>query len=371
MDNRPAGKSAAELPDSLTQEREPGGGLREFARRRGELADWATIGVFVLAAFAVMRLMSELLAPMIAALIIGSLLSRIVDRLARTGLPRPVSAIALVALTGLAIVLFVDSLLGPLAAFVTQAPEMLKTLGDALAPLARPFLSAQNGLTSMFGAKSGGPTLMSSAISAMTAIFGGVTPAIGEFGIFFVTLVFFVAGRQTLRRRVIMGWARREQRFSALRIVNAVEEALALYFGAAATIYAGVGAATALIALAFGLSRPVLWGALTFLASFVPYFGAALVTLSLAAGGLAAHHAIGLGLAPAAAFLGVHLVSENAVIPALLGRRLEINPFVVFISIVFWSWMWGPVGALLATPILLVFDTIRHEFSAPETPLPS
>lgn len=368
MDNPPAGKDAG---GPSPGEREENAGLKEFAQRRSEWADWSMIGLFVLAAFAVMRLMSELLAPMIAALIIGSLLSRGVDRLAGTGLPRPVSTVGLVTLVGLAIVLFVDSLLGPLAAFVTQAPEMLKTLGDALASLARPLLSAQHSLTSFLGAKGGGPTLMNSAVSAMTAIFGGVTPAIGEFGIFFVTMVFFVAGRQTLRRRVIMTWARREQRFSALRIVNAVEEALSLYFGAAATIYASVGFATALIALAFGLSRPALWGVLTCLASFVPYFGAALVTLSLAAGGLAAHHSIGLGLAPAAAFLGVHLVSENAIIPALLGRRLEINPFVVFISIVFWSWMWGPLGALLAVPILLILDTIRQEFSTPETTLPS
>ena len=110
---------------------------------------------------------------------------------------------------------------------------------------------------------------------------------------------------------------------------------------------------------------------MTFLASFVPYFGATIVTLALAAGGLAAHHQIGLGLASAVGFLIVHLISENAVIPALLGRRLEINPFVVFISIVFWSWMWGPIGALLAVPILLIFGTIKDEFSATAPSLPS
>jgi predicted PurR-regulated permease PerM len=128
---------------------------------------------------------------------------------------------------------------------------------------------------------------------------------------------------------------------------------------------------TAIIVWMAGLPKPPLWGALTFFACFIPYFGAALVTLALAAGGIAAHRQIGLGLAPAAGFLVMHLIAENAVVPALLGRRLEINPFVVFISIVFWSWMWGAVGALLAVPILLIFDTIRQEFSATEPALPS
>ncbi|MDR3462839.1 MAG: AI-2E family transporter [Beijerinckiaceae bacterium] len=346
--------------------------MNAFSKRRRELADWSTIAIFILATFVVMRLMSGLLAPMIAAVIVGALLSRVIDRLAKLGLPPPIAAIGLVAITGLIIFFFVDLLLGPLVTFIGQAPEMLTSLGQSLTPIAQPFQSAQQTLASLFGAQGGsGQMLMETGMSGLSAIFGGVTPAIGEFGIFFVTLAFFVAGRQSLRRRVIMTWAQREQRFSALRIINAVEDSLVLYFSAAASIYASVGVVTALIAWGAGLSKPVLWGALTFLASFVPYFGATIVTLALAAGGLAAHHQIGLGLAPAAGFLIVHLVSENAVIPALLGRRLDINPFVVFISIVFWSWMWGPIGALLAVPILLIFGTIKDEFRAPTPTLPS
>jgi predicted PurR-regulated permease PerM len=370
MNIDPTGSDAASREKNADPARRGQQAMNELAGRRSELADWSIVALCFLAAFAVMRVMADLLAPMIAAVIIGSLLSRIVDRLHRIGLPPLVSAIGLVSITGLIVFVFVDSLLGPLTSFVAQAPEMLTTLGSALTPLARPFTSAQNALTSFFGAPDGGSMIVNSGLSALTAIFGGAPQAIGEFGIFFVTLAFFVAGRQSLRRRMIMTWSDREQRFAALRIVNAVEDSLALYFGAAALIYASVGSATAMIAWTAGLSKPVLWGFLTFFASFIPYFGAALITLSLAAGGLAAHHEIGLGLAPAAGFLIVHLVSENAVIPALLGHRLEINPFVVFISIVFWSWMWGPIGALLATPILLIFDTIRQEFSAQETTLP-
>ncbi len=341
-----------------------------FTERRGEIADWSMIGLFFLAAFAVMRSMSELLAPMIAALIFGALLSRMVDRLSRAGVPPLISAIGLLSIAGSLIVIFVNSLLEPLAGFISHAPEMLKSLVNALAPITQPFLSAQRGLSSSVGGQTGGSILMDKGFAGLTAFFGGVTPAIGEFGIFFVTMAFFVAGRQSLRRWVIMSWTNRDQRFSALRIVNAVEDSLALYFGAAATIYASVSLATTLIAWVSGLPKPLLWGALTFFACFIPYFGAALVTLALAAGGIAAHPQIGLGLAPAAGFLAVHLVAENAIVPALLGHRLEINPFVVFISIVFWSWMWGAVGALLAVPILLIFDTIRQEFIAPEMALP-
>jgi predicted PurR-regulated permease PerM len=118
------------------------------------------------------------------------------------------------------------------------------------------------------------------------------------------------------------------------------------------------------------LPNPVLWGALTFAASFIPYFGAALITLSLAAGGIVAHHTLGWGLAPAGAYLAINLVSDNVVMPMFLGRRLEINPFIVFIAIIFWTWMWGPIGAVIAVPLLLVGETILTELRphSPELP---
>jgi predicted PurR-regulated permease PerM len=184
-----------------------------LTERRGQFADWSMIGLFFLAAFAVMRSMSELLAPMIAAVIFGALLSRMVDRLARAGLPPVVSAVGLLAVTGLLIVTFVDSLLEPLAGFIAHAPDMLKSLVEALTPLAQPFLSPQQALSSSVGGQSGSSILLDKGFSGLTAFFGGVTPAIAEFGIFFVTMAFFVAGRVSLRRWMIMSWENREQRF--------------------------------------------------------------------------------------------------------------------------------------------------------------
>jgi len=57
----------------------------------------------------------------------------------------------------------------------------------------------------------------------------------------------------------------------------------------------------------------------------------------------------------------VHAVMENLVTPAVMGRRLEINPFIVFVAIVFWTWMWGAVGAVLAVPLSLIAMTIAGE----------
>lgn len=341
----------------------------DFERNLARARDWAVIGLFGLFAFGVLKYMAELAVPMVAAVIFGSVLARIGDRFARLGIPPMVAALTLVALTGLIVFLVVDALLEPLSALVAQAPSILATLGKAVAPMLGPITSLKQSMMHLTGADAA-PVVVANDTALFTEFLGGLTPAIGEFFVFFATLVFFVAGRVSLRRRMIMVWGDRAKRLAALRVVNAIEASLALYFGTTAMIYAGVGVAAALIAFAFGLANPVLWGALTFVASFIPYFGAALITLALAAGGLVTHNAIGWALLPAGAFLIVHLVSENAVIPSFLGHRLDVNPFVVFVAIVFWTWMWGPIGAVLAVPLLLVGDTLLAERRSTRPDLP-
>jgi predicted PurR-regulated permease PerM len=73
---------------------------------------------------------------------------------------------------------------------------------------------------------------------------------------------------------------------------------------------------------------------------------------------------------PAAAFFTVHLVTENLIFPAVMGRRLEINAFIVFLAIIFWTWMWGAVGAMLALPLSLIVMTIAEELFFEEKPQP-
>jgi predicted PurR-regulated permease PerM len=333
-----------------------------------ELPDWlsspgemAAIGLLVIVTFAVPKFMADLLVPMVSAVIIGSVLGRLGDRAARIGVPPIIAGLALVMLSGLVVFACVDALYDPLSALVAQAPTMLETVSRSAAPLLEPITSLKRSVLHLSEGTAQAPVVVSSETAWLAAFFTGLTPALGEFFVFFATLAFFVAGRASLRQRVIMAWEGRKRRLAAIRVINAIEAALALYFGTTAMIYAGVGVLTGLIAFAAGLPNPHLWGALTFAASFVPYFGAGLVTLALAAGGLVTHNQPGWALLPAGAFLLVHLISENALMPAFLGRRLEINPFVVFIAIVFWNWMWGPFGAVLAVPILLIVDTIADE----------
>nr|MBA3496064.1 AI-2E family transporter [Gemmatimonadales bacterium] len=96
----------------------------------------------------------------------------------------------------------------------------------------------------------------------------------------------------------------------------------------------------------------LLWGALAALAEFIPYVGATVMLGLLAMAGLVTFPSIGQALLVPGAYLTVNLIQANFVTPAVLGRRLTLNPVAILIGIVFWWWIWGVGGAFIAVPLL-------------------
>jgi predicted PurR-regulated permease PerM len=90
----------------------------------------------------------------------------------------------------------------------------------------------------------------------------------------------------------------------------------------------------------------------SWLLNYIPYLGALVNIGLLAVAGLLTFDSLTPALLPAAAFLGINLVESNVVTPFVLGKRLELNPVMVFLGLTFWWWIWGIPGSLLAVPIL-------------------
>jgi len=99
----------------------------------------------------------------------------------------------------------------------------------------------------------------------------------------------------------------------------------------------------------------VLWGAMAALAEFVPYLGATAMLAMLTMAGLITFPDLGHALLVPAAYLAVNLIQANFVTPAVLGRRLTLNPVAILVGLVFWWWIWGVGGAFIAVPMLATF----------------
>lgn len=331
---------------------------------------WAIIGIFAILGLAAVYLMSLILIPITLAIVVGMILGMAAEKLSKMGVPRLANAFILSSGVALVIVLLINSLAGPLMTFANEGPAFAERTMNRIMP----YLERIQWLHITPATFESGPmsigALLENTGNVLHVVTTNLTPALVQGLIFFAALLLFLASRVNLRKTIIMTFRTRSQRLAAIRVINGVEQVLGFYFATASLIYIGLGVVMTIIAYAGGLSMPVLWGFFAFLSSFVPYLGITLMTLAVAVAGILTHDGILIGLIPAAAFFTLHLLMENLIFPAVMGRRLEINPFVVFLAILFWTWMWGAVGAMLALPLSLIVMTVIDELLIEEKPQP-
>ena len=180
-----------------------------------------------------------------------------------------------------------------------------------------------------------------------------LTPAIGELLIFFATLFFMLLDRDGLRRSLILIFEDQEDRLRTIRVLNDIERNLSLYIGTVTAINFGIGVITTVGAWILGFSHPVLIGALAYLCNYIPYVGPAFVVVVLFGVGLVSFPSLAYAAIAPALFIGVTTIEGHIVTPNIVGRRLTLNPLAVFVSLTFWTWLWGPVGAFLSVPFLI------------------
>ena len=341
-------------------------------------AQVATVGIFLLLFGAFLDLARLVLLPVTAAFVIGTMLGPIAERGANHRIPQWVTALFLVVMLVVAMNALVLLLATPIGDWVRKGPEIAARLKDKLSLLDYP-LQWLRGLRDTLNPQGdhsapldlGVSTLIQPALSLLTPAIGFVTPAISQLLIFFGTLFFFLSSRTQMRRAIAILFAGRESRLRTLRVLNEVESSLTAYFATVAAIYFVEGLCVALVSYFVGLPNPAAWGALAFVLCFIPYIGPGIVILVLFGAGLIQFPTTTQALIVPAFFVALTTLEGNFITPTIVGRRLTLSPLAVFLSLVFWAWMWGPVGAFLATPLLIVgIVAAHHLFPADDLSLP-
>lgn len=322
---------------------------------------YAIIGIFVILLTGALYLTRVIALPITAGIIFGLVLGPAVDGLVRRNVPQLLAA-ALVVLLFLGVIVAAITVLAvPVASLSDQGPAMMTALKTKLAGLfvmmdeAKAAIGTLMGKTGAELSVSQGNPLIDLAMSS-SAIAGGLL-------IFVATVYFWLATRRHLKARALRLCLGRGARKSAGVFFQEIESRVARYFGLVTLINLGMGILTMGIAGLAGLPYPIFWGALAFVLNYLAFIGPIIVTIMLFAGALVEAPLILTAVWPAAAYFVIHLIEGNAVTPVFVGRRLTVSPFLVFIGFIFWLWLWGPVGAVLSTPILLVAMVAQEEFS--------
>ena len=165
-----------------------------------------------------------------------------------------------------------------------------------------------------------------------------------------------------------MTFASRHARLRALRILNEIEGSLGGYLLTVTLINMGVGIATGLICAITGMPNPAGLGALAATLNFFPIIGPVAMFVVLVVVGIVAFPTLGAGLLAALAFAGLTFLEGHFVTPTIIGRRLALNALAVFLALAFWTWLWGPMGGFLSSPLLIVGLVLKEHLLPAETP---
>jgi predicted PurR-regulated permease PerM len=189
-------------------------------------------------------------------------------------------------------------------------------------------------------------------LQVIERVLGSIWVPIETAGIVLVVLVFVLLEHEALRDRFIRIAGGADIRLTTLAI-NDAGERLSRYFVSQFAVNAGLGALVWIGLSIIGLPHPLLWAALAAVLRFVPYIGvwiAALCSTLLAA---AVDPGWTLALTTLGLFVVAELIAGQLVEPQLYGHTTGLSPLSVVIAAIFWSWLWGPIGLIVSTPLTL------------------
>lgn len=323
------------------------------------------LGVFLALPF-VLSIGAVVFLPPVTALIFSIVLSPLADRLVRIGLPNTLaSALALLLMLGLVVVVLAV-ILAPAFDMVDQVPAMAREVARRFAEM-RSQMDWLTDFNRQLARLAGHPAReVSLAAPSLIEQLAFATPSVVLETLLTILMTFFmVETRVRMRRRLLVQRASSAASVRIARVLRDVQDRVAGYILTVAQINLGVGVIVASAAYGWGMTAPVMWGGLAFVLNFLPYLGPLVMVALLALVGLGTASTVPLGLVPPLAFLALHAVEANVVTPAILGARFTLNPVSILVAFGYFTWIWGPLGAILSVPILLTVSAFIDHLGRP------
>jgi predicted PurR-regulated permease PerM len=335
--------------------------------RRAEVVAFALVALLVICVVAVLYFAKAFFLPVVAAFVVGTMLSPAANFLERRRIPRAVAAVLIVAAVGAMATFIVGLISSPLMEWSHRLPELGSILKERLHVFDRP-LALWHELQSMVGGSDPLTSFQMPKFDWVQPALEFLSPTFTEFLLFFATLILFIASWRDLRRALIMTFADHAERLRMLRILNEIEEHLGGYLLTVTMINLGVGIATGIVCAVTGMPSPAGLGALAATLNYLPIIGPVAMFVILAVVGILAFPTITAGLIAPLAFVGITFLEGHFVTPTIIGRRLSLNALAVLLALAFWTWLWGPVGGFLSSPLLIVALILKEHLMPVDMP---
>lgn len=323
-------------------------------------SSWALTGLFVMAAFYTVYLMRSFLLPVVLALILTYVLAPVVRILSRGWIPRPLAAALVVGSLLVLIGTMGSRLIEPAANWMETAPYSLHELQHKVRPLKRPMEKVNKAtkeiekITEVHDEEK--PEVVEVKSEGLAERIAKQTPALLASVVTMIILLYFMlAYEEAFLRNAVRALPTLSDKKQAIHIARDINTHVSRYLLTISAINFCLGFAVGVAMALLGMPNPVFWGALACLLNYVPYLGAitGIVVLGLAA--VVSFESLGHALVFPAVYFLLTSMEGHFITPMILGRSFTLNPIILVVGLLFWTWLWGIPGTLLAVPILVTF----------------
>ncbi|MDR3388787.1 MAG: AI-2E family transporter [Rudaea sp.] len=333
------------------------------AQRRSDLRvlKRGVLAILVLLVLGICYLAQEILVPLVLALLLSLLLSPIVtgfERIVR--IPRVAGSLLTLAAAVAIMVYAAISLAQPAQQWIAHAPATMQTIEQRFRSFREPIRQAQEASKKIeeLTQPAAEQTVVSVQPSMLSYMATNTPRALGAIAAVLLLVYFFLSSGNGFLRRLVEIAPTLTDKKVVVSIARDVQGEMSRYLVMVSLINFGLGVATAIAMMLMGVPNPLLWGAVAAVFNFAPYVGPTCTALALTLVGFTTFDTLGHAFAVPGMFFLLACIEGQLITPTIIGRRLSLDPTVVFVWLLVWGWLWGAVGILLAGPLLACFRII-------------
>jgi predicted PurR-regulated permease PerM len=319
--------------------------------------------LFVLAIFYTLYFAREFILPILLAWILSSLLAPIVRALKRIRIPEPLSALLIILTLLGALSLGIYRLSEPVASWIQRAPQVLTDVRVKLQNFIRPVAEVQETTKEIEKMAALGNDRQTTAVELKKPglgqiVFSGAKDFVLSAGVMLILLYFLLASGDLFLLKLVKVLPTLENKKVAVEIYRRIEKDVSTYLSVVTLIYVGFGCVIGIAMYLLGMPNPWLWGVMAAILSYIPYLGALVGLTTVTVVAILTFEDVFRILLVPFVYFAVDTIQANLIFPMALGRRLALNPVMIFIWLIFCGWIWGIIGALLAVPLLAIIKII-------------
>ncbi|MGE0260843.1 MAG: AI-2E family transporter [Alphaproteobacteria bacterium] len=320
---------------------------------------WAAIGIFLLLLLAGLAYAREFLMPVVLAFLLALVFTPVRRFLNRQGVPSWVTAVLVVGALLAAIVAGGYLLSGPVSDWVARAPSIFGELQAKMHDITATVAKVSNQVDKI--AQGGGSPQTPEVVvkqPGIAASFAWLAPLFLAQIVFVLVLLFFLlSSGDMIYEKIVHVLPTLSDKKRAVRIARDIEQKLSTYLFTITMINIGLGVAIGIVMWAIGMPNPLLFGVAAFALNYIPYAGPATGVVLSTIVGLISGNGLTMGVLAGGGYILIAAIEGHFITPYFVGRQLQLNTVVVFLSIALWAWMWSVVGMIVATPMLVAIRT--------------